>query len=163
MLLTNVTAITDGVPPPSNDGSAIGAAASGGPLQVDAFNVIAQSSGPVDIAASGPKPAATIALRSSNYRTDLESGDATITDPGTGTNHTAPPAFVDVAAARVDIGADEIDNEATIRIVGRRLPLKNRRLAVKLRCPAGEASGPAGGRLWSSPAARCASATSAAG
>ena len=60
VLLTNVTAITDGVPPPSNDGSAIGAAASGGPLQVDVFNVIAQSSGPIDIAASGPKRAATM-------------------------------------------------------------------------------------------------------
>jgi hypothetical protein len=74
-------------------------------VTVDAKNVIAKGgeSPNTDVHAIGSGGANTqIVLDHSNYATELEvgttGGTASITDPGTGTNQTAVPAFVDASA-----------------------------------------------------------------
>ncbi len=75
-------------------------------FEVDASNVIALGGGgpsDVDVRASASNGASvTIALAHSSYATEQEITNgggvlATVTDPGTGTNQTAPPVFVDAA------------------------------------------------------------------
>jgi hypothetical protein len=74
-------------------------------VTVDAKNVIAKggSSFPsADVRAAGDLNHVNIALDHSNYATEFEvqnnGGSASITDPGTGSNQTAAPIFVDGAA-----------------------------------------------------------------
>ncbi len=71
-------------------------------FDIDAKNVIANG-GSYDVWASSTGSASTvITLANSNYPTKTETpsggGVATVTDPGTPTNQTAPPAFVNAGA-----------------------------------------------------------------
>ena len=93
--LRNVTAI-GGFAGVGFDVSGPGAA-----FAIDAKNVVARydggpSGGDVRASASGGASSA-ITLASSNYATQQEVGTGTVTDPGTGTNQTAAPLFVDAA------------------------------------------------------------------
>jgi hypothetical protein len=67
-------------------------------VDVDAKSVIAQGEDR-DIRAAGNSGATTsVSLDHSNYSTEVEINSGTVTDPGTGTNQTAAPLFVDAAA-----------------------------------------------------------------
>jgi hypothetical protein len=76
-------------------------AANGATVTMDATNVIA-SGGTTDVRAQtggSMSPTAAVDLVNSNYATaDDGMGSASLTSPGTGTNQTAPPVFVDAAA-----------------------------------------------------------------
>jgi hypothetical protein len=94
--LRNVTAMGGG------SGLSFGASGSGLSYAVDAKSVIADG-GANDVYASAAGGASVvITLAGSNYATELETTvgggvAASITDPDTGTNQTAPPVFVDAA------------------------------------------------------------------
>ena len=95
--LRNVTAIG------STYGIGLGYAGDGVTVAVDAKSVIADGAS-ADVRASTSSGASMqIVLDHSNYATEQEvtgSGgvSATVTDPGTGTNQTAAPAFIDAGA-----------------------------------------------------------------
>ena len=73
----------------------------GAAFAIDAKNVVAHyAGGPsgADVLASANTGASVlVTLANSNYATELEVGGATVTDPGTGSNQTAAPLFVDAA------------------------------------------------------------------
>jgi hypothetical protein len=73
----------------------------GAAFAIDAKNVVARyGGGPsgADVVASANTGASVaVTLASSSYATELEVGGATVTDPGTGSNQTAAPLFVDAA------------------------------------------------------------------
>jgi hypothetical protein len=90
--LRNVTAVG------THGGIDFGYQGPGVNVTVDAKNVIADG-GSIDVQASGQSGATTsITFEHSNYATAIPVGGGSITDPGTGTNQTAPPVFVDAAA-----------------------------------------------------------------
>ena len=95
----------------------------GGNFLVDAKNVVAD--GPsVDIRASTVQASDSIVitLANSNYATEQESGPgtATVTDPGTGTNQTTAPTFVNAAGGdfHQTAGSPTIDAGATDGFTG---------------------------------------------
>ena len=95
--LRNVTAVGSG------PGLSFAVAGTEVVLDVDAKNVIAESTHPgrADVRAAASQGAAVhITLTNSSYETEEETVQdgglaATVTDPGSGTNQTAPPLFVD--------------------------------------------------------------------
>lgn len=94
--LRNVTAVGTG------SGIGFNVGGSGAIFDIDARNVIAD--GAYDVVATASSGATTtITMANSNYATELESTvgggtSATVTDPGTGTNQTATPLFVNAGA-----------------------------------------------------------------
>jgi len=112
--LRNVTALGGG------NGVSYGASGSGLNFAVDAKNVIADG-GTNDVYASAQGGASVvITLANSNYATQLETTvgggvAATITDPGTGTNQTAAPVFVDAANGNFHQGASSPTLDAGVQ------------------------------------------------
>jgi hypothetical protein len=96
LTLRNVTAISDtSVAGLRGDSSPFGA------LTVNATNVIAKSAGPADVSGAQIAGGGTVAMNldHSNYATQSDDppNGITVTDPGTGTNVTTAPAFVNAA------------------------------------------------------------------
>ncbi len=93
-------------------------------FDVDAKNVVADG-GSQDVWASSASGASTvITLANSNYATQTETpsggGIATVTDPGTGTNQTAAPLFVNAGTGDFHqlIGSPTIDGGVTDPLTG---------------------------------------------
>jgi Ca2+-binding RTX toxin-like protein len=115
--LRNVTAAATGF-----DGDALLISASGGGnLTIDAKNVIAFGTGADARASTDSAATATVTLESSNFDTQEEFGTgATVTDPGTGTNQTAAPLFVNAAIGDFHqlAGSPTIDAGAAVDMMG---------------------------------------------
>jgi hypothetical protein len=96
----NSTAISTPTTPAGQDEPAIlGHAQSGGVVTINVTNSIASSEAGPDVSGFVVGGTVTIALDHSNYATEAAIVEpASITDPGTGTNQTAAPAFVNAAA-----------------------------------------------------------------
>ncbi|KAA0274531.1 MAG: hypothetical protein EDQ89_01975 [Acidobacteria bacterium] len=99
--LRNVTAVG------TTNGLGFDYSGTGVDFTIDAKNVIADGGSPFPLAdvraTSAGGAATTVTLANSNYSTEFESTNpdgtsASVTDPGTGTNQTAPPLFVDAGA-----------------------------------------------------------------
>jgi Ca2+-binding RTX toxin-like protein len=115
--LRNVTAAATGF-----DGDALMVGASGGGNNtIDAKNVIAFGTGADARVSTDSAATATVTLESSNFDTQEEFGTgATVTDPGTGTNQTAPPLFVNAAIGDFHqlAGSPTIDAGAVVDLMG---------------------------------------------
>jgi hypothetical protein len=93
LTLRNVTAVT------SNARPGIFAVRSGtGTLVVNATNVIAHSGTGSDVGQIQGLSSDGVNLDHSNYDTEADTTAMNITDPGTGTNQTAPPQFVNASS-----------------------------------------------------------------
>lgn len=115
LLLRNVTAVASGA-------NGYGLDAQAGPstiVSIDAKSVIAQGIDADARAFTGTGGTATVTLDHSDYATESEQGvaGASVTDPGSGTNQTDEPLFVDIGAGDFrqylgspTINAGELDN-----------------------------------------------------
>jgi hypothetical protein len=115
--LRNVTAAATG-----GDGDALVVGATGGGNnRIDAKNVIAFGTGADARTSTDGAATATVTLESSNFDTQEESGTgATVTDPGTGTNQTGAPLFVNAAIGDLHelAGSPTIDAGAVVDMMG---------------------------------------------
>jgi Thrombospondin type 3 repeat len=128
--LRNVTAVATGTP---SYGISLGASTSA-TQAIDAKSVIAQGVTADVHAFADSTSSATVTLAYSNYVTQAEDGAGTVsvTDPGTGTNQTAEPVFVDpgngdfhqastsptIDAGGIDGSSGTIDIDGAPRLVG---------------------------------------------
>jgi hypothetical protein len=88
-------------------------------LSLTATNVIADGVSDDVYASASTGATSVVTLDHSNYETELEAGTATITDPGSGTNQTAAPVYLDAATGgfhqaagspTIDQGANDAAN-----------------------------------------------------
>jgi hypothetical protein len=94
--LRNVTAVAAGGDVTSRGINAF--VGSGGSMTVNATNVIARGLETDVYAGNFGSGTVDVVLSNSNYATETESGAGlTVTDPGSGSNQTAAPAFIDAA------------------------------------------------------------------
>ena len=108
-LLANVTAIAPGT---NSAGLSVG-----GGGTVTGTNVIAQGGFRAALANGA---GSTITLDHSDYATEYEASGGAVTNPGSGTNITAPPVFVDASVQdyRQDVGSPTIDAGAASPSIG---------------------------------------------
>ena len=117
--LRNVTAISTAPKVDNSFGIYYSGNNAGTTLSATATNVIADGV-TADIYASASSGASSaVTLDHSNYDAEYQAGTATITDPGTGTNQTAAPLYLDAATGgfhqapgspTIDQGADDAAN-----------------------------------------------------
>jgi hypothetical protein len=93
LTLRNVTAVSSNARP-----GLFAVRSGGGALTVNATNVIAQSGTGSDVGQIQGLSADAVNLAYSNYDSEADTSAGTITNPGSATNQTAPPQFVNAAA-----------------------------------------------------------------
>jgi hypothetical protein len=117
--LRNVTAISTATT--NSHGIYYGGNQSGTTLSLTGTNVIADGVTDDVYASASSGASSTVSLDHSNYDYVTQAGTATVTEPGTGTNQTAPPVYLDAATGgfhqaagspTIDQGANDPANGA---------------------------------------------------